>query len=184
MKSILFVAIALIALFAMMISPIIAKHAAAFVAEVVAAIKAPLPHIGVNFRQAGFVALLRAYAGYPVGQVVELPKSVEDSLIANGGGVTNAGPPTPGNVSTTMPGGAVAIAIGASSVTISNPAITAQSLVWAAVAQVAADATCLRVERVVCAPGSVTIYGTANATAITIVDWAILSPYGNLTSPL
>ena len=42
------------------------------------------------------------------------------------------------------------------------------------VAQAAADGTLLRVERVVCAAGLFTIFGTANATATTFIDWAIV----------
>lgn len=184
MKSFVLAAISVIALFALMISPIIAKHLSAFVKDVMEALKAPVPRLGLSAKQAGFVTLLRAYGGYPAGRVVELPKSVEDSLVASGGASVSAGPPTVGAVSTTMPSGSVAIAAGQSSVVITNPNITAQSVVWASISQAAADGTLLRVERIVPADGSVTIYGTANATATTIIDWAILSPYGNLTSPI
>lgn len=184
MKTFLLVAIALIALFALMISPIIAKHLVAFAKDVVQAFKQPgISSTGHRF-QGGFVTLLRAYGGYAQGTVVELPKSVEDSLIAASLATTSAGPATAGPVSTTMPSGSVTIAAGQSSIVITNPNITAQSVVWAAVAQAAADGTLLRIERIVPAAGSVTLYGTANATANTVVDWAILTPYGNLSGPV
>lgn len=132
---------------------------------------------------AHFVTLNKSYGGYASGQTVELPKSTEDTLIANGGAVTSAGPATSGALSTFQPGGAATIAVGASSVVITNPLIFKQSLVWAVVAQAAADATLLRVERVVPSDGFVTIYGTANATAAVAIDWAILNPFGNLSNP-
>jgi hypothetical protein len=51
--------------------------------------------------------------------------------------------------------------------------VDANSHVTAKVAQAAADGTLLRVERVLCAAGSFTIFGTANATATTLIDWEI-----------
>lgn len=184
MKTFLLVAVALIALFALMISPIIAKHLVAFTKDVVQAFKQPgISSTGHRF-QGGFVTLLRSYGGYQAGTIVELPKSVEDSLVAAGQATVSAGPPTPGAVTTTMPGGACAIAAGQSSVVITNPTVTAQSSIYAVVAQAAADTTLTQIVRVVPAAGSFTIVGNANATATTVVDWAILSPYGNLTSPV
>ena len=56
--------------------------------------------------------------------------------------------------------------------------VTASSKVSAYVSQTAADGTLLRVERVVPAAGSFTIFGTANATAATVVDWAIIPAFG------
>jgi hypothetical protein len=132
---------------------------------------------------ASFVQLNRPYAGYPAGQIVELPASTEAALIASGTAVDSAGPPTTGNVSTTALQGCAAIAAGSSSVTITNPNISKQSIVTATVDQAAADATLLRVERIVPANGSVTIYGTANATATTLIKWAIQNPLGSLTNP-
>jgi len=61
---------------------------------------------------------------------------------------------------------------------ITNDIVKANSKVWAVVGQAAADGTLLRVERVVPADGSFTIYGTANATATTIIDWAIIPAIG------
>lgn len=134
--------------------------------------------------QGGFILVGgRAIQGYAPGTVIELSASTEAALIAAGQASASAGPPTPGAVSTTATSGCCAIAAGSSSVTITNPLISPQSLVWAVVAQAAADGTLLRVERVVCAAGSVTIYGTANATATVSIDWAILNPGGSFTSP-
>lgn len=134
-------------------------------------------------KQGGFVLLgSRGYAGYAGGTIVELQASTEAALIAAGQATDSAGPPTTGNVTTTALSGCAAIAAGASSVTITNTNITKQSKVFAVVAQAAADATLLRVERIVCANGSVTIYGTANATATTLIDWAVMSE-GSMSNP-
>ena len=61
---------------------------------------------------------------------------------------------------------------------VTNNLVTANSKVWAVVAQASADGTLLRVERVLTADGSFTIYGTANATAVTLIDWALLPTVG------
>ena len=183
MKPYLAVILTVVAFAVMIFAPLIAHHAAAFAKDVVANVKDKTQVAGLRLKQSGFVLLLRAYGGYPSGQIVELPKSTEDSLVAAGIASTSAGPATAGNVSTNQPGGAVSIAAAASSVTIINSSITAQSLVWAQVSQAAADGTLLYIARVVPAAGSVTIYGNAAATAVVNVDWAILSPYGNLTTP-
>lgn len=180
MKYILPVLLIILALAIMVCSPLIVKHGKAFMTDVMANFKS---YDLTRNKQAGFVTLLRAYGGYPVSQIVQLPKSTEDALIAASLATTHAGPPTTGAVTTSMPGGACAIAAGASSVVITNPLVTAQTLIWACVSQAAADGTLLRVERVVAAAGSFTIYGTANATATTVINWAILSPFGNLTGP-
>lgn len=180
MKYILFSLVAIFALTVMVCSPLIVKHGKAFVADLVTNFKS---HDLTRNKQMGFVTLLKAYGGYPVNQIVQLPKSTEDALIAASLATTHAGPPTTGAVTTSMPGGACAIAAGASSVVITNALVNAQTLIWACVSQTSADSTLLRVERVVAAAGSFTIYGTANATAATVINWAILSPFGNLTSP-
>lgn len=125
------------------------------------------------------VSLLRAYGGYPNGSVVELPSELEAALIAQGLAATALSTAiTTGAATANTYAGTAAIPIGASSVVITNSNIDANTKVWAVVSQAAADGTLLRVERVVPAAGSVTIYGTANATAITFVDWAILNPSG------
>jgi hypothetical protein len=124
-----------------------------------------------------------AYAGYLAGTTVELPFSVEAALIAQG--LAAAAPVaniTPGPVTANVQQGVVGIPAGAASVVVTNNQITPNSTVMAVVSQAAADATCLRVERIVCGAGQFTIYGTANATATTLVDWAILNSPGLSTS--
>lgn len=125
------------------------------------------------------VTLLRAYGGTPAGQVVEFTSELETALVAQGiataASVANV---TTGAQTQNTFSGTAAIAAGSSSVVITNSNITANSKVWAVVAQASADGTLLRVERVVPAAGSVTIYGTANATATTLIDWAIINTPG------
>ncbi len=121
------------------------------------------------------IALTRAYAGYPAGQVVELPASTEAALVAQNLATTSTAAPTTGAATANMMRGSCAIAAGASSIVITNPYVTEGSSVFAVVAQATADATLLRVERVVCAAGSFTIYGTANATATTRIDWCVIN---------
>lgn len=130
------------------------------------------------------ILLGRSYAGYAANTIVQLPTNVEAALIAQGLATTSAGPVTPGAVSTTATQGRVGIAAGASSVVVTNPNVTAESKIFAVVAQAAADGTLLRVERIVPAAGSFTIYGTANATAAVALDWAILGPQGGMTNPV
>jgi hypothetical protein len=60
-------------------------------------------------------------------------------------------------------------------VVVTCPACTATSVVIAVVSQAAADGTLLRVERVLPAAGSFTIYGTANATATTVISYALFN---------
>lgn len=125
------------------------------------------------------VLLNKGYAGYLAGTTVELTTNIEASLIAQGlASAALVANVTTGNVTANISQGTAAIAIGASSVTITCDKVDAQSKVFAVVAQAAADTTLLRVERVVCANGSFTIYGTANATAVTLIDWAIVTPPG------
>jgi hypothetical protein len=126
------------------------------------------------------VLLNRAYGGYASGTIVELPADTEAALIAQGLAVTNAGPATSGAVSTTYNSGTVTVAIGASSVVVTNPQCTVSSKVCAYVSQAAADGTLLRVERIVCAAGSFTIFGTANATAATAIDWILFPAPGGV----
>lgn len=127
------------------------------------------------------VLLLRPYAGNAAGATVELPAELEASLIAQGlassASIANV---TTGAVTSHTPTGTAAIAAGSSSVVITNNLVKANSKVFAVVAQAAADGTLLRVERIVPADGSFTIYGTANATATTLIDWALLTPPGGL----
>ncbi|MES1989224.1 MAG: hypothetical protein V4440_14565 [Pseudomonadota bacterium] len=125
------------------------------------------------------ITLLKAYGGFPAGQIVELSSELETALIAQNIATTAlVANVTVGAYTTNAYSGTAGIAAGASSVVITNALVTANSKVWAVVAQAAADGTLLRVERVVAAAGSFTIYGTANATATTIIDWSILPTVG------
>lgn len=123
------------------------------------------------------VTLLRAYQGSNAGQIVEYSQELEAALIAQGFAVaatantSSSGAQTQNTVS-----GTATIPIGSSSVVITNSNVSANSVVFAVVSQAAADGTLLRVERVLCAAGSFTIYGTANATAATVVTWALVTP--------
>jgi hypothetical protein len=121
------------------------------------------------------VALTSPYGAYASGAVVSLPKSTEDALVTQGRASSSSAAPTTGAVSSNEFSGRVAIAAGASSLVVTCPWVTVNSKIYAVVAQAAADGTLLRVERILPAAGSFTIYGTANATATTVIDWAILS---------
>ena len=124
------------------------------------------------------VSLIRPYAGYAAGAIVELEASTEAALIAQGLATNSAATPTVGAATANVNSGTAAIAAGSSSVVITNNLVNASTKVWACVGQAAADGTLLRVERVVPAVGSFTIYGTANATATTVIDWCILNQSG------
>lgn len=132
-------------------------------------------------KQAGLVTLGRSYKGYAAGTVVQLATQEETALIAQGlATAAGAGPVTSGAVSTSATAGRVGIPAGSSSVVVTHPQVDANSKIFAVVNQAAADGTLLRVERIVPAAGSFTIYGTANATAITYVDWILLMVSGEL----
>lgn len=114
------------------------------------------------------------YKGYLAGTVITLPAVEEAALIAQGlATASTVASTTTGNVTANVPFGIAAIAAGASSVVITNNLVNANSYVTAVVAQAAADGTLLRVERILCAAGSFTIYGTANATATTLIAWKV-----------
>lgn len=120
------------------------------------------------------VTLSRPYGQFASGTVTTLPASTEAALIAQGI-ATNGGTLTTGAYTTNEFTGRASIAAAASSVVITHPSVQAGSVIMAVVSQAAADTTLLRVERVVAAAGSFTIYGTAAATAATTVSWAIVS---------
>ena len=121
------------------------------------------------------VSLNRPYGGLAAGAITAFPASTEAALIAQGIAANSAAAPSTGAYTTAEFAGRAAIAAAASSVVITNPNVNANTKIWAAVNQVAADGTLLRVERIVPAAGSFTIFGTANATATTVIDWAIIS---------
>ena len=118
------------------------------------------------------VTLSRPYGVFAAGTVTTLPASTEAALIAQGI-ATNGGTLTTGAITSTEFCGRVSIAAGQSSVVVTHPWVTASSVVIAVVAQSTADGTLLRVERVVPAAGSFTIFGTANATAATTIAWMV-----------
>lgn len=121
------------------------------------------------------ILLNKAYGGYASGAIVELPADTETALIAQNIASSSAGPPTTGAATATYFRGTAAIAAGASSVVITHASCNISSVVVAVVAQAAADATLLRVERILCSAGSFQIFGTANATATTIIDWLLVA---------
>jgi hypothetical protein len=128
------------------------------------------------------ITLTRAYGNIASGTTVTLPDSTEAALITQGYGTTAAATATSTGAQTIAAlSGKAAIAAGASSVVITNSLVTAGSKVVAYVAQATADTTLLRVERVVPAAGSFTIYGTANATATTLIDWIV---FNSIVSPV
>lgn len=134
------------------------------------------------------ILLNRAYQGYVAGQTVQVPTSTENSLASQGVGAvaatTASATVTTGALTTSLPAGRVAIAAGSSSVVVTNPNVDVNSKIWACINQATADGTLLRVERIVPGAGLFTIYGTANATATTVIDWAILGPYGGSATTL
>lgn len=128
------------------------------------------------------VLLQRSYGGYPSGVIVQLPTSVEVALIAQGLATNSAGPVTAGAVSTTMPSGRVGIAAAGTSVVVSSPAFTAESKFMATLSNAAADTTALYITRITPAAGTVTFTLNAAATAAVAIDWALLGPFGGLTT--
>lgn len=128
------------------------------------------------------ILLSRAYGGYNAGTVVQLTTTMEQGLINQGYATASAGPVTPGPVSTLMFAGRVGIAAAGTSVVITNPNLTTESKFQATLSNAAADGTALYVSRITPANGSVTITLNAAATAAVAVDWAVLAPFGGLTT--
>lgn len=125
------------------------------------------------------VLLSRPYAGYAAGTVVNLSTDIETNLIAQGAATASTQALTsPGPVTANVNFGICAIAAGQASIVITNNLVDANSIILSSVRQAVADTTLLRVERIVAAAGSFTIFGTAAATATTLVSWAVGLPYG------
>jgi len=120
------------------------------------------------------VLLNRSYGAYAAGQIVSLPASTEAAIIQQNIGQASAAAVTAGNVSSNEHTGRVAIAAGAGSVTVTNPNVNPGTKIEAVIAQPAADGTLTSVARVVPGNGQFTIYGNANATAVTQIDWQLL----------
>ena len=125
------------------------------------------------------VTLNKAYGGYLQGTVASFPSSTEAAIVAQGIGATAlVTATTTGAVRSEQMSGTVAIAAGASSLVVTNPYVDASTVVEAFVSQATADTTLTSVLRVVSAAGSFTIFGNANATATTLVKWAIVGATG------
>lgn len=122
------------------------------------------------------VSLTRGYMGRVAGAVASFGKSVEDTLNAAGLAVASTDANlTTGAYTQNTTNGKAAIAAGAASVVITNSLVDIGSKVLAVVAQATADTTLLRVERIVVADGSFTLFGNGNATATTIIDWVVVN---------
>ena len=120
------------------------------------------------------VLLSKGYKGYLSGTVVNLPASEESALVAQGlASASTVASTTTGAVTANVRSGICAVAAGSPSIVITNELVNASTKVNAYVSQAAADGTLLRVERIVAAAGSFTIYGTANATATTLIAWYV-----------
>lgn len=130
------------------------------------------------------VTLNRAYGGLSAGQTGEFSAELEAALIAQGIAVAaTANTSTTGAITQNTYVGMATVAIASASVVVTNSLVNANSVVFAQVSQATADSTFLRVERVVCAAGSFTIYGTAAATAATVVTWALQVPPPGTPAP-
>lgn len=116
----------------------------------------------------------RGYAGYLPGTIVQLQTSEEAALVAQGLATSNAGPVTPGAVSTTKTSGRVGIAAAGTSVVVSNPAFDANSKFVAYLSNSGADGTATSITRITPAAGSVTFTLNAAATAAVAIDWALM----------
>lgn len=121
----------------------------------------------------------RSYMGALAGSTIKIQTNAETALKAQGLAQADVDANiTQGNVTLNLQTGTAVAAIGAASVVITNSLVDANTKVIAYVSQAAADGTFLRVERVVPAAGSFTIYGTAAATAATQIDWYVVLPAG------
>lgn len=127
------------------------------------------------------VLLATPYQGFPAGTIVTLPAETEAALIAQRIGTNNAGPGTTGNqVTTNQPNqsipilkGDVVAAAGASSVTVSNPAITTSSVCDGIINQATADGTATFIPRTSVAAGVATLYFNAATTGVVTVGYFI-----------
>lgn len=127
------------------------------------------------------VLLNKAYMGLIAGNTVGLATNIEQALIGQGlATASTKANITPGNITYNGWTGTVAIPAGAGSVVITSPYFDQNTKLVANIGQTTADGTLTSIARVVAADrvpgtpgGTVTIYGNANATAATIVDWVI-----------
>ena len=103
-------------------------------------------------------------------------------MVAQGYGSISAGPVTAGPVAIVGPvlqQGRVAVPAAGTSVVVAHNNVTSESHVYAVIAQTTADATATSVVRIVPANGSFTIFVNAAATAVTTIDWTLLTPSGD-----
>src|SRR5262245_55118095 len=120
------------------------------------------------------VLLTKAYGGSPAGTVLSFTSELEAALIAQGfASASTRANTTTGTQTCNALQGTCAAAAAAANVQVNNNLVDANSHVTAKIAQVAADGTALRVERVVCSAGFFTIHLTAGATATTLIDWEL-----------
>jgi hypothetical protein len=123
---------------------------------------------------------LRGYAGYAAGTIVQLQTNAEAALVAQGLATSNAGPVTPGAVTTTQTSGRVGIAAAGTSVVVTNTNFTTETKFIAYLSNAAADGTALYVTRITPAAGSVTFTLNAAATAAVAIDWAAITLSGEI----
>jgi hypothetical protein len=124
------------------------------------------------------ILLSKSYRGYLAGTIAQFPTSIEAALIAQGYGVTSAGPVTPGSVATDMSSGRVGIAAAGTSAVVTNPNITTESKIVATLSNSTIDTTAKAVQ-VTPAAGSVT-FTVAAATAAIAIDWVLMTISGEL----
>jgi len=129
------------------------------------------------------ILLSRSYAGYLAGTIVQLPKSEEASLVAQGFGTVSAGPVTAGTVTTSKTMGRAGIAAAGTQVIVNNTGFTDESKFQAYLSNAAADATAVAITRIVPAAGSVTFVLNAASTGIVAVDWMQLPSQQGLLPP-
>ena len=123
------------------------------------------------------ILLNRQVNGYASGTVAQFATSTEAALVAQGFGSVSAGPVTAGAVSVIgVQQGRCAVAAAAASVVITHPGVTAESRIFAVIAQSTADTSATSVTRIVPAAGSFTIFVNAAATAATTIDWSLVAP--------
>lgn len=129
------------------------------------------------------VLLGRSYKGYLAGAIVQLSSSEEAALIAQGLASNSNGPVTSGIVSTSATSGRVSIGSGGATQIVNNPLFDVNSKFAAYVTNGTADATGLRVERIVPGAGTVTFALNAAATGTVTIDWLLLPSQQGLLPP-
>lgn len=127
------------------------------------------------------ILLNKGYMGLAAGNTVSLATNIEQALIGQGlATASTKANITPGNITYNGWTGTVVIPAGSNQVVITSPYFDENTKLVANIAQTTADGTLTSIQRVVAANrvagaagGTVTIFGNANATAATVVDWVI-----------